>query len=125
MTGKKATPEEMAVYIGKRLLNLKNAEGIITWQPTYSPHPYYAGAYIHVFTQWLSSPEGLNAVERAMISRDYYFCLFTDLNDLAIEYYACFHKALHQKENGYRNDTKAEAILTAAYMALKAEDNAH
>lgn len=92
------TTDEMAVYIGERLDLLRE------WDTC--------------FTEWLSSLYGIHAVKQAMIKKG--FGVTIKNNPLIDGWYVDFH--YNGRHEGY-GDTEAEAVLNAAYTALKAEED--
>lgn len=108
------TAEERAIYIGERLGIERGVMDNDVIDSTRSCLNMW-------FAKWLSSPDGTEEVERAMIERGYHvivtYCNGEWMCDFSLN-------------SGCGNvmtvgSTKSEAILSAAYKALKAEEGKH
>ncbi len=103
------TPEERALFIGERLE--------IT-------APFMLDGLSKKFTVWLSMPDGLNVVEEKMIERGF---------DIVVGYLkldkepwqCCIYREFYRDHDEESSSIKSEAILNAAYAALKREENAN
>lgn len=129
------TPEERAIYIAENLFDGRWVEeteeadrhyAIIAslWDDNgqYGIYTFLAISYENdspwmTLVKWLSSPDGLHAIEQAMIESGY--IIVTTHNSHAWDVsFASAESPL--KWMGHRDASKAEAMLTATYMALKA-----
>jgi hypothetical protein len=79
--------------------------------------------HVEGYVKWLSSPEGLDSIGRAMIDMgyEYEFSYQKEFLGMENQYYICFK--LNTRAWSAWGDCKPQAIIEAAYMALKEESD--
>ena len=117
------TTEEMAVYIGERLLLGKLVDYAECACFDWTDGGHKRSESLDIFTAWLSSPDGIYTVKQSMFDLGYtYKSFFRGTRDGKQLWDVCFCHWMYERAERVlesSGDTEAEAVIGSSYNALK------